>query len=333
MTETQVSAEVLIIGAGLSGIMAARELQAQGVDVCLVDKSERVGGRMATRSLGPGIADHGAQFFTVRTPEFQEIVDRWTSDGMVFVWSTGFSDGSISPHSTDGHPRHAVHGGANALAQYLAQDLRNVYVNTSVVTATCDESGWILQDEDGNLFLSEALIMTAPVPQSLLILDEGATILTRADHAALSRIEYAPSLTGLFWIEGRITLPQPGAIQRRNSQIAWIADNRHKGISPDATILTVQASEQYSQQMWSAPDERVLSAMRTGLQIFMPDSTQIREEQLKRWRYAAPTVTHEERCLVADNEAPLVFAGDAFGGPRVEGAVLSGIVAAQSLLG
>ncbi len=332
MTETQISTEVLIIGAGMSGIMAARMLQAQSVDVCLIDKGKRVGGRMATRRIGPGVADYGAQFFTVRTLEFQAVVDSWLADGVVFVWSTGFSDGSILQESTDGHPRHAVRGGANALPQYLVQDLDNVYVNTAIVTATCDESGWILQDEGGNLFLSQALIMTAPVPQALLILDEGATILTREDHAVLSRIEYAPSLTGLFWIEGRNTLPQPGAIQRRNAQIAWIADNRQKGISPEATILTVQASEQYSQQIWSAPDERILSALRTGMQIFMPDSARIRKAQLKRWRYATPIVTHEDRCLVADNDPPLIFAGDAFGGPRVEGAVLSGITAAQALL-
>lgn len=324
--------DVLIIGAGLSGVLAARALEAKGLSVTVLDKGKSVGGRLATRRVGPGRADHGAQFFTVRDPEFQKLVDEWEAEGVVFVWSQGFSDGSLMTEIQDGHPRYAAKQGLNSVVKYLAKDLRDVRTETRVVTATCDPNGWILQDEGGNIILGHALLLTAPVPQSLEILDEGATVLNRQDYEVLSQIEYMPSLTGMFWVEGKVTLPQPGAIQRRNANIAWIADNRAKGVSPDATIITVQANESYSKQMWSSPDDRVLKAMLTNLQMFMADNVVVRDAQLKRWRYATPTTTYPERCLVAENETPLVFAGDAFGGPRVEGAVLSGLAAADALL-
>ena len=55
--------------------------------------------------------------------------------------------------------------------------------------------------------------------------------------------------------------------------------------------------------------------------------------QVQRWRYALPTVTHDAPLLRVDSGPPLIFAGDAFAGPRVEGAALSGLAAARSLLG
>ena len=58
------------------------------------------------------------------------------------------------------------------------------------------------------------------------------------------------------------------------------------------------------------------------------------ESQLKRWRFATPQTIWPEPLLVARRTAPapLVLAGDAFAGPRVEGAALSGLAAAAALI-
>ena len=45
---------------------------------------------MATRRIGAAVVDHGAQFFTVRTPELAARVTRWQAEGLVFEWSRGF---------------------------------------------------------------------------------------------------------------------------------------------------------------------------------------------------------------------------------------------------
>ncbi|MBN1666669.1 MAG: NAD(P)-binding protein, partial [Anaerolineales bacterium] len=60
----QTTVDTLILGAGMSGLMAANRLQQAGVETLLLEKARGVGGRMATRRFGGGVFDHGAQFFT-----------------------------------------------------------------------------------------------------------------------------------------------------------------------------------------------------------------------------------------------------------------------------
>ena len=93
--------EYVIIGSGLTGLTIADVLQTEGLDVVVVDKGPKAGGRMAHGSFDEANDyeyDHGAQFFTVRTPEFQEQVDLWLERNWVKKWCNGFQN-------KDGHPR------------------------------------------------------------------------------------------------------------------------------------------------------------------------------------------------------------------------------------
>jgi renalase len=324
------SADVLIVGAGLSGLLAAHELQARGLRTLLLDKGRSVGGRLATRRVGPGRADHGAQFFTVRSPEFRVWVERWQAEGLVYVWSTGWSDGSLADAPSDGHPRYVVHGGMNTLARRLAQGL-DVRVATQITSISPTANGWQAGDQAGQVYDGRALLLTPPAPQSLALVDASGVVLAGRDREDLERIEYAPSLAGIFWLDRPTHLPEPGAIQRSNAPIAWMADNQRKGISPEATLATVHAAPEISQATWQTQEQLVLESLYAGLQPFLEPGTQVVESQLKRWRYAVPVEFHPERTLLAQGLPPLAFAGDAFGGPRVEGAALSGLAAGQAL--
>lgn len=324
------SADVLIVGAGLAGLMAARELQSRGLRALLLEKGRSVGGRLATRRVGPGRADHGAQFFTVRSPEFRPWVERWQAEGLVFVWSTGWSDGSLAETPSDGHPRYAVRGGMNALAQHLAQGL-DVRAETQVAALAPKANGWQVADQAGHTYSGRGLLLTPPVPQSLALLAASGIVLADRDRDRLESIEYAPSLAGIFWLDQPLRLPEPGAMQRSNAPIAWMADNQRKGISPEAVLATVHAAPEISEAAWQMPETAVLESLFEGLQPFLQPGTQVLEQQLKRWRYALPTQSYPERMLLADGPLPLAFAGDAFGGPRVEGAALSGLAAGQKL--
>ena len=333
MTTTE--SDILIIGTGMSGLMAATTLPADK-QITILDKGRSVGGRLATRRIGQGRADHGAQFFTVRDEGFAAQVDPWISEGLVFRWSKGWGDGSADAAPPDGYPRYAVSGGMNAMAKRLAADLEqrgDIDIRTGVlVTAIArDGDGWQAIDQDGTLYSAATLIITSPVPQSLALFDAGGTSLSTDDRFALDRINYAPCVCGIAWIEGETTLPDPGAVQRTDAPISWIADNRRKGISPEATVITIHANADLSRAIYDEPDDIIAPIFDEVIASTMTPGSSIKQLEIKRWRYALPLVLHPDRYLKAADLPPLYFGGDAFGGPRVEGAALSGMAIGRAI--
>jgi len=323
-------ADVLIVGAGIAGLMAASALAQNGQVVIVVDKGRGVGGRMATRRMGPGRADHGAQFFTVRHKTFNHFVQEWLARGLIHQWSTGWSRGSAFPPSQDGYPRYVGSNGMTTVPKFLADGL-DVRKGVKLVRVTAVSHQWLCTDEHGTQFHSKAILMTPPVPQSLTLLNAGNVPLDTLDQLALEHITYDPCIAAMYWLEGEFDLPEPGAIQRPGQTFSWIADNQRKGISPEATLVTVHANPEISRDLWDADNLVKIAVLQAGLQPFITPDTLIKEAQTHRWRYAIPTTLHSERMLLAKGLPPLAFAGDAFQEPRVEGAALSGLAAANAL--
>lgn len=326
-------AHIIVVGAGLSGLMAAHRLVERGHTVTVLDKGRSVGGRLATRRVAGGHADHGAQFFTVREAVFDAYVQAWLNIGLVYVWSNGWSDG-ITPAKTDGFPRYAVKGGLNALAVHLKNTLPadkvRVLVNVKITAISPQADAWLLTDETGEGYTGDGVILTAPVPQSLALLDAGQTVLDESDRAALSAVRYHSCLCGLILLDSPSDVPAPGAIQRPDFWVTWLADNQQKGISP-APLLTLHADPAYSAAHYDAPDEQVLADFEAVWRPYAPHA-QVVEAQVKKWRYSQPAVMHPAPTLIARGVPPLAFAGDAFGTlSRIEGAALSGIAAADSI--
>lgn len=63
LAERSGAADVIVIGAGLAGLSAARHLMAQGVSVIVLEARDRAGGRVQSQRLGSGgVIDLGGQF-------------------------------------------------------------------------------------------------------------------------------------------------------------------------------------------------------------------------------------------------------------------------------
>ncbi|MEO8662593.1 MAG: FAD-dependent oxidoreductase [Bryobacteraceae bacterium] len=297
-------ASVAIVGAGMAGLTAARILTTAGISVTVFDKGRGPGGRMATRRVGRAAFDHGAQFFTARDGRFQGAARQWLHEGVTELWCMGFD-------KRDGHPRFVGRGGMTSIPKFLSRGL-DVRLNEQVKS---------VRDGKVNGEAFDYALLTAPVEQSLALMDGPVP-------EGLRDVAYDPCFALLATLKTPACLPDPGAVQIAGGEpISWIADNQRKGIS-QVPAVTIHAGADFTRRYYDADHADVAQKLIAACcQWFTPAA--VEEWQLHRWRYARPSRLHPERFAVAGNT---VFAGDAFGEARVEGAALSGMAAAEYIL-
>jgi predicted NAD/FAD-dependent oxidoreductase len=306
----------------MTGLTAASELRRNGRDVLVIDKGRSVGGRMASRRVGAATFDHGAQFLTAKHSRFAAAVDGWLEAGVVEEW-WGTSDGE-----TGSHPRWRGSPTMTAVAKHLARDVE-VLLGTRALALEAAESGWLALLEDGRTLAASTALLTSPVPQSLELLSAGRVDLPRVTREHLEGIEYERCLAVLAVLDGPTQIHEPGCFQPANGPIAWIADNQKKGVS-GAAAVTIHASPEFSAANWRRDRRDSGRALIDAATEWL--GAEVTEFQVHGWLYSKPLRTEEDPCLIARRSPLLVLAGDAFAGPRVEGAALSGWAAAEALM-
>lgn len=341
--------DVVIIGAGIAGLSAAAELVAGGRRVVVLEKSRGVGGRMATRRVGEAVCDHGAQFFTVRGPAFGGMVTKAREAGAVATWCEGFSqaasiDAAVAP-ATDGHARWRGMSGMTDLPKRLAAQLppEKCVLRTAVKVAAigvADGRVSISLDPgpdagEPRVMHAAAAIVTSPVPQSLDLFAAGELLgaeggIAPEVHQQLATVRYDPSFALMLVLNRPSRVPPPGGIQFAGGPISWLADNQQKGIS-SVPALTVHASGGFSRQHFDAPPEQVAAMLIEQVRPWIDGdpATVIVEQSLHRWKFATPTTIIPAALVAAVTSPPIVCCGDAFGGPKVEGAASSGLAAGR----
>jgi predicted NAD/FAD-dependent oxidoreductase len=214
----------------------------------------------------------------------------------------------------------------SALAKHLAEGL-DVRCNSLVFAVRPGEGRWDVGLDDGTSVTADALIVTCPLPQSYAILVSAGIELP----AELRQTEYDRTISLLAALDGPAAVPPPGGRQNPDDVFSFVADNVARGTS-DTPALTLHANPAWSDANWDR-DAASLTAELLGHAEPWIGGAGILESSLKKWRFATPRVIWPEACWRTDSgPAPVLLAGDAFAGPRVEGAALSGLAAAASLL-
>jgi renalase len=330
---------IAVIGAGMAGLICAKELSRKGQEVTLIEKSGGVGGRMATRRLNGTHLDHGAQYIVVHGDEFGRFMQKMQAQGIVQHWLNQIyqltPNGLQAPPPEDVYPRFCSPQGMTAIAKHLALE-QQILLRTRVVTAKFSDRQWLLTTETGLEISAKAIVSAIPAPQFLAIFAPGLAELPNLLKAVRS-VKFLPSVTVMAGYDQALKVPNEWRAIRcmDNSVLSWIGCNSSKHPEVDqAPTFVYQSTGEFANQFLEESDlESQGRIMLTEVgKLLASDLSEPLWWQVHRWRYAIPQETLGAACLTTKVPGPLICAGDWCAGKNVEAAYLSGMTAAASLL-
>ena len=322
MDSIEQTTDVLVIGAGMAGLIAAAELQQAGRSVRVLDKGRGVGGRLASRRIESATFDHGAPGFKASDPWFISQVLQARLNGAVAPWTLDAAEVQPDLRSWRGTPS------MSAVPKQLSRGL-DLQLETTITHLHPHGDRWLATTASGHTFASTSVVLTAPVPQALALLDAGGFGLAPELRLRLDAIEYERCLTVMAMLDGPSRITSPSGVLMSSGPIASITDNQAKGISAGPSV-TLHATPAFSLEHWDhdrlESGRLLLAAAADWL------GAGVRTFQVHGWRYSQPKIRDREPFLLVNHAPLLALAGDAFGGVGVEGAALSGRAAALAIL-
>lgn len=349
---TPVSRHLAVIGAGMAGVTCARTLIQAGHRVTLLEKSRGVGGRMSTRRSDFGGFDHGAQFFTVRDPRFQQalaidpsLVSPWKVNTVRVLDAMGQTMASApSPRDT----RWVAVPGMNELVRRWAQpmvdgsiagELRLETRATRIEPDALHPNQWQLRvegpDESQQVLGGfDEVILAIPHPQAIDLLR--ASALEPEWQTTLASVEVAPCWTLMLAFPQAM---QPGlesfgprwhAASSDHHRIRWVARETSKPGRTAVERWTVQASPEWSEEHLEDDAERVKAKLLKGFAEITGIRATPPHAVVHRWRFAQ-TRQPLGQAFLRDETKGLALCGDWCLGNRVESAFVSGLELALAM--
>ena len=191
--------DVVVIGAGMAGLTAARDLISAGRSVAVYEARERVGGRLLSLQDG-GAVDLGASWFWPDEPAVQALVGEL--DVPVFPQAidgdTMFEADTRGARRVPGNPIDVVSSrfatGAQSLATHVVAQLPagTVHLDDAVVRVVVEDSGVTVESASGR---TEAAHVIVALPPALAV----ATI--TFDPPLSERLRSVAALTAV-WMGG-----------------------------------------------------------------------------------------------------------------------------------
>ena len=304
---------IAMIGAGISGLVCARRLVAQGVQVLILEKSRSLAGRCASRKFGDHVVDSGVQYFTLRNPVVRKEIQLVSGDQLQTISPPVYENGKIY---REGEERFYLAGGNNRFGKLLAEGLE-VRKESEVRGVFPQGKKW---EVAGELF--DGVVSSAPWPQSAALFGMRE-----------SEVAFEPNLTACIeylipWDGGRYaTLDSTG-----QDPLAWVGcENAKEGrIQKGKSVYVVQASTSYSREHLEADPTWWIQDLQKRVEKEWGLDQEKRGATFgHRWRYARRSRGAPQPSALADG---LYLCGDSVTDSRVESVWQSGMEVAEKVL-
>lgn len=320
-----------ILGAGLSGLVAANILHRYGVTVCIFDKGRAVGGRTSTRISRADACwslDHGAPYFEVSDPRMLFWVRLLQHLGLAQRWepSTGEAE--------DASNRWVAKPTMSAISAFLSSNLpeKQLQLGTKISRIVA-ETSWKLETETACSSAFDTLICTAPLLQT-------KQLLPAAISATLPEIQMEP--VWALMLECQPMGIEQDIFEKTGDFQKVIQENRKPqracSQNEDSDYWMIHMTTDWTVEHLECDEDMVKEKIVEAFSALVKKTVMVKKAQAHRWRYAQVSqgVAAE---YWANPEETLFCAGDAFGfnpkegaGFGVQRAVLSGLAAAGAVL-
>lgn len=320
---------VAIVGAGVSGLAAARTLKAAGVNAAVFEVSPLPGGRCATQEFSPYRFDSGATSIAPRGRTLEKVMlQELPQDGLYQVdkpiWTMEFGRVSRGDAVKMAITRYVYEQGINHLPKMLAKDL-DVRYGIRVNELAKNGEGYLVNGES-----FDAVILSAPLPEN-----EGLLEMV-GDAWRIGGVRYRSCLSVLLGYEVPFEAPYHALIDpEQRNPVIWVSAESVKSPNraPEGhSAFVVQMGARFSAEHFQdsdyeiAREAKIMMGRLFGEMFSSPAATHVR-----RWRNSQPEIATSFE-TANRNGTKLILAGDALAGPRVELAYEVGVRAAEHLL-
>jgi renalase len=310
-----INQKIAIIGAGLTGSILAKKL-AKNNQVTIFDKSRGLGGRMSTRRTAKFQFDHGAQYFTAKTPEFQDFVNELIKEEIVAQWQ-GKVISLNSNHSLETCRRYVAIPAMNQICKFLCSEVKQ-NLGTEISEISFAEKKWNLKSKSNDEFKDfDFLILTIPPAQ--------ATNLLPSNFSHFEKVKNTKMFACFTLMLGLTKDPHlnfDGAFAN-NSSISWISKNNSKpGRNQNHSLVITTNNEWAEKNIEGNQQEIKIKLLKELNELINLDNSLIEHTDIHRWLYAAIPPQINKKSLV-DHNLNLAIAGDWLIEGRVESCFLS----------
>lgn len=338
-------ADIIVIGAGVAGLICAQQLQRGGYSVMVVEKSRGVGGRVATRRVPGGRADHGLRYVEPTGDNSQQLITAMGSD--LQLWNDNifeFQSGELRPLPIS--PRYVCPQGMNGVGKFLARDL-DICFNRRVKSITPQNNHcWFLDleitannyPEIPESLTAKAVVVAIPAPQTLMLLESPAAQIPADLVAQVRSLRYHSCIAVMVgysddkWQELDGKKPMwKGVKFPEGDDLNWVSFDSSRRHNPKSPIFVFHSSPEFARPYLDVTNLEIPGKilLQTASDCLFPWLNSPQWMQVHRWRYAFCQEPLTTPCITTITPLPLVGAGDWCGLNSLEGVLSSGIAAAN----